>query len=276
MIESLVSWLFLGPICAFCAVVIIRWMIGGDVEAWVGSLAILGIILTLAIAVGSHNTAVQICAVTGMVSLMVFFPFAGDYLDRQDLRTITAEHIDKGHAELSLHPENFPAWFTLARNLYEFGYRGHAIALAEQTLDRIPNVPDPFKNCSVRDLFRTEEYEVKKWRRESGHPSYHKPLLCPRCKAPNLPGHINCQRCGGPYLLELSRKAPRRSKVFAKLLLGWAVIAVLIPSAGVAAIMAKGALGSMSVLAVILAGGATLFFVLKPPRGVSSSSAPFS
>lgn len=276
LLDMLFSYLFFLPIVMFCAGVLVKWLVMGEVETWAGIVGLIGVMASFAICVASRSMAVQISSCVGMVSLMVFFPFAGDYLARQDLRCLTAEHIDRGHAELAIRPDNFPAWFQLARNLYDFGYRGHAIAIAEQTMERIPNVPDPMSNATMRDLFRNEDYEIRRWRRESENPKYFRPVPCTKCKNPNPPGTINCQRCGAPYILELSRKTPGSAVIYSKLVVGWAVIAAMIPGAALLSERSSGGLGAMIVLGSIAIGIVILVFLFRPPSGVIDNPRPFS
>ena len=231
LIITLISVIALVPIFATCCVIVLKWTLMGEIDPFAGVLTIIVLAGTMFLALMSKSGVIQAIATVGAISLIVMFPFAQNYLDRHDLKEINSEHIDRAILELSIHPDNFPAWFKLADSLFIAGYHGHAIALAEQTIERIPTTLDPLKNQTLRDLYKSEEIMVKKWRAQATNPKRHMPLSCPKCGQKNRPGTINCIKCEAPYLLLLSRNLGSRSGVFAKLVIGWALIAMLIPSA---------------------------------------------
>jgi len=264
------------PIFAVCAVIVMWWTVGGDIPAFAGILTIFCLILALFLSLMSGSALVQGITIVGMLSLLVMFKFAENYLDRHDLREINAEHIDRAILELSIHPDNFPAWFKLCSSLFEAGYHGHAIALAEQTLERIPNNMDPFHNRSMRDMYRNEEYMIKKWRGDATDPKRHQPIACPKCGQKNRPGTVNCLKCEAPYLLLLSRKVGTRTSAFAKLVLGWAIIAGIIPAAAYAGEAIGGGLSIVAVLGGLVGVGFILFWIFRDPSGQPERLTPFS
>ena len=131
------------PIFMVCLVVLMKWTVMGEVEAYAGILGILALIAAFAVGMGTKSPFVQGCIVVTLISLMLMFPFAQDYLNRHDLWEVNVDKIDRATEELAIRPDNIPAWFALSRSLYEHGYRGHAIALADMTLERIPTEIDP-------------------------------------------------------------------------------------------------------------------------------------
>ncbi|MDK3161074.1 hypothetical protein QPK87_31620 [Kamptonema cortianum] len=264
------------PIFMVCLVVLLKWTIMGDVEAYAGILAILALLAAFAVGLGTKSPLVQGCIVVTLISLMLMFPFAQDYLNRHDLWEVNVEKIDRAHEELAIRPDNIPAWFALARSLYEHGYRGHGIALAEMTLDRIPSEIDPVQQRSMRDFYRSEEYELKKWKRESAHPKYFKPLPCRACRHMNRPGFVNCEKCNQPFLLEMARGLASKGQVFGKLILAWAGIAVVIPFSAWAGVSLKGFAQFGAVVGGIAGLGLILFWLLRPPSGSFESRTPFS
>lgn len=276
-ISTLVSLLFLLPIFTGCTLVVLKWTISGDIDALAGIFAMLVLVGTMFVSLATKNQVMQGVAVVGAISLIAMFPFAANYLDRHDLREINAEHIDKTILELSIRPDNFPAWFKLAESLFTAGYHGHAIALAEQTLARIPNNMDPFHNRSMRDLYRSEEIMVKKWRRDATNPKRHRPIACPKCGQQNQPGTINCIKCETPYLLLLSRNVGTRTGAFAKLVIGWALIAGLLPFGAYMGTMDGGGLLAIGgTLAAVVGVGVVLRWVFRDPSGQPEKFQSFS
>ncbi|ARU42332.1 hypothetical protein CCB80_14720 [Armatimonadetes bacterium Uphvl-Ar1] len=272
---TLISIVALVPIFAVVSLIVMKWTVSGDIDPLAGILTIFVLIGTMFMALMSKSPIIMGTAVIGVISLVVMFPFAQNYLDRHDLREINSEHIDRAFLELSTRHDNFPAWFKLADSLFQAGYHGHAIAIAEQTLERIPSEPDAFHNRSMRDMYRSEEIMIKKWRIEATNPKRHMPVACPKCGAKNRPGLINCINCEAPYLLLLSRKVGTRSGAFAKLVIGWALIALLLPAAAYSSIAFPG-VGLLGVVAIIGVIGGVLAWIFRDPSGQPDKFRSFS
>lgn len=277
ILSTFVTILFLVPVFSACCLVVLKWTIAGDIDPLAGILTMLVLAGTMFVSLATGNQVMQGVAVVGAVSLIAMFPFASNYLDRHDLREINADHIDRAILELSIRPDNFPAWFKLSEGLFTAGYHGHAIALAEQTLDRIPNNMDPFQNRSMRDMYRSEEIMVKKWRRDATNPKRHQSVACPKCRTLNQPGTINCIKCETPYLLLLSRKVGTRSGAFAKLVIGWAMIAGLLPAgAYLGTLDGGGGLAIGGTLVAVLGVGVILWWIFRDPGGQPDKFRSFS
>jgi hypothetical protein len=275
ILNSAISILALVPIFSVICVIVLKWTVSGDIDPLAGILTIFVLIGTMFMALMSKSNIIMAATVIGAISLVVMFPFANNYIDRHDLREINGEHIDRAFLELSTRHDNFPAWFKLADSLFQAGFHGHAIAIAEQTYNRIPSEPDAFHNRSLRDMYREEERMIRKWRAESTNPKRHMPVACPKCGAKNRPGLINCVQCGAPYLLLLSRKVGTRSGAFAKLVIGWALIALLLPAAAYSSIAFPG-VGLLGVVAIIGVIGGILAWIFRDPSGQPDKFRSFS
>ncbi|MBX3113532.1 MAG: zinc ribbon domain-containing protein [Fimbriimonadaceae bacterium] len=275
-LEMVITLAFLFPIFMVCLVRVLWWTVAGDIDAAPGILTMILLIVAFAFAAGTKNPVAQGATIIATLSLMVMFPFASNYLDRHDLREINAEHIDRAFLELSLHPDNFPAWFKLCDSLFQAGYHGHAIALGEQTINRLPVERDPFKNVSLRDMYLSEERMIKQWRVDSRDPKRHKPVACPKCGAMNQPGTINCVKCGIPYLLLLSRKMGTRSRAFTKLVIGWALISGIIPLAAFWGTIAGGPGLFMGIFVGLIILGGVFYWIFRDPSGQPERFTPFS
>jgi len=275
-LEMVITLAFLFPIFMVCLVRVLWWTVAGDIDAAPGILTMIMLIVAFAFAAGTKNPMAQGATIIATLSLMVMFPFASNYLDRHDLREINAEHIDRAFLELSLHPDNFPAWFKLCDSLFQAGYHGHAIALGEQTINRLPIERDPFKNVSLRDMYMSEERMIKQWRVDSRDPKRHKAIACPKCGAMNQPGTINCVKCGIPYLLLLSRKIGTRSRAFTKLVIGWALLSAIIPLAAYWGTVAGGPGLFMGLFFGLVVLGVIMHWIFRDPSGQPDKFTPFS
>ncbi len=275
-LEMVITLAFLFPIFMVCVVRVLWWTIAGDIDAFPGILAIIFLFVGFAFAAGTKNPVAQGATIIATLSLMVMFPFASHYLDRHDLREINAEHIDRAILELSLHPDNFPAWFKLCSSLYQAGFHGHAIALGEQTINRLPTERDPFKNTCMRDMYINEERMIKQWRVDSRDLKRHRPINCPKCGTANRPGTINCVKCEIPYLLLVSRNVGTRGGAFAKLLVGWAIISAIIPLAAFWGTAAGGPGLIGGLVFGILVLGVVLYWIFRDPSGQPERATPFS
>lgn len=274
-LSMVITIVALVPIFAFATITVMRWTVSGDIDVFAGILTCIVLIGTLIFALSTRNPLIQGACVIGVISLMIMFPFAQNYLDRHDLSEINSEHIDRAFLELSIRHDNFPAWFKLADSLFQAGYHGHAIAIAEQTYNRIPSESDPFHNRSMRDMYRNEEYMIKKWRAQATNPKRHMPVACPKCGAKNRPGLINCIKCEAPYLLLLSRKVGSRTGAMAKLVLGWAIIAMLIPATAYSTILAP-SLGLFGILIALAIAGGILWWIFRDRSGQPEKFQSFS
>lgn len=230
--------------------VLIWWMFDGRIEPLAGFVGLFGTIGAMAVTILAGPGWVAGAVLVGYISLMVTYPFAETKLAETELRGYNIELMERAYAELHRRPDNIPAAFQLARCLYNYGMRGHAIALSTQTLDHISTNIDPTSNRSLKDFYRAEMAELKKWNEASQDPRFHRPLNCPQCKLPNPPGNLACQRCQAPYLLELARKSDPRHKVMSKLILAWGLIASIIPAS---AYIGQAIGGGVSIGVVLLA-----------------------
>lgn len=248
-------------------VILMWWMFDGKIEVLPGFVGIFGTIAMLAVTIFGGGGWLSGILIILYLSLLLTFPYAEQKLAEVEVRGYNVELIDRSYQELHRRPDNIPAAFQLARSLYNYGMRGHAINLSEQTLNRLSTDQDPTSNRSIRDIYRNEEYELKKWKEASQSPDYYKPLKCPKCGMMNPPGHLACQRCQGPYLLEIARSADPRGKVMGKLVISWGMIAGIIPFSAWAGFALRGFLSVIAVAAGFALTGLVLYWTFKLAPG---------
>ncbi len=218
-------------IFGFVVLVLISWILEEKITGGQGIAGIAASITAFGICIIAGSSLVTGSIVVATIGLILTYPFASRKLVETELCGYNVELIDRGYQELHLRPGNYPAAFQLARSLFHFGMRGHAIALSEQTLKKISTNIDPMSQKSLRDSFRNEEYELKNWKLISQDPEFFKPIACPNCKRPNAPGFIACQSCQSPYLLEVARQTDPRIRITGKLIMSWAIITLVVPGA---------------------------------------------
>lgn len=225
---SLLATLFMIPVFGLAIVWVIHKMVSGDVSPTAGFGILFLLLLMLAIAILVPGQKMMIPVLVIVVVGAVFFPFAETQLEKQGLVEIEDSRIDKAHRELAVRPNNYAARFELARALYERGLHGHAICLAENTINAIPSEPDPMTNATLRDKFHYEESMLRKWKKNVTDKRAFEPVQCPSCKHKNPPGVLACEKCKGPYLLELVRVRDGSRTILPRLLAGFGLTGLLL------------------------------------------------
>ena len=251
----------------FGIITLLWWSFDGKIEFVTGIVGILGSIGMMTVTILGGGGFISGFLLVVYVSLILTYSFAERKLIETELRGLNTDLLDRSYAELNRRPDNVPAAFQLARCLYNIGMRGHGIALSEQTLDRLSTDQDPTANRSIRDLYRAEEYELKKWKEQSQDPRFFRPITCPKCKFPNPPGHLACQRCQSPYLLEIARTFDPRGKVISKLILSWGIITIVMPLAALLGLYLSGMWLLIGVLLGLALAGGVLYWTFRLSHG---------
>jgi hypothetical protein len=208
-----------------------HWIAEGDLEAIPGIISILVAAGCIPVAVWFPNPTIALIAAVVIFASVVSFPFARSQLDARLHREIDTDELEKAHSAYAAAPSNAHARFEIARVLYKLGLPGHAIAIAEEAAAGLSTANDPTTNRSYREFFHRELYHLAEWKRLHGAPQEFRPIACPRCKRANPPGAVACIGCGGPFLLDLARKALAGERVLTRLVFSWAVIAATIVGA---------------------------------------------
>ncbi|MBS1705917.1 MAG: hypothetical protein JST40_08590 [Armatimonadetes bacterium] len=239
---------------------ILGMMIEKDIDLITGIVAIFAIVMLFGLSIWAPHPAIPIVVILTVVSCAVAYPFALDMLDKFLSRQVDVEQLDKAHYALSQNPSNPVPRFEIARLLYEMGLKGSAILLAENTLAGLSTTMDPSRNASFRDMFKVEESKAKYWRKTLTDPHAYDPIPCPRCQALNPPGQIACQKCEGPFLLDILRHNTRTSSIVGRLVLSLALVAITI---GVGAVIGLTLGGIYQVLAFLVMMGLVGFILWR-------------
>lgn len=266
MIGGLMVAVASGAVLSIAALLIFYKMIDGDVPAWMGLGALVGIFPVLILAVRPPHPAVPAIVLVVSITLMAFFPFMLNQLDKADLYSLDVDQLKKSYQALAARPDNFASKLQVAKALHSQGFVHQAIAIATATLDTIPNEKDPFSNRSLRDQFREEDAKVKQWMRTAGkHPLYAIHMKCGSCGTENPLEAIVCVDCGHPYLLDVAQKGDSRTKVIGKLVLAWGLLALFLVGAASAGLAMPGASGVAVILISLVAIGALFAWMFRRP-----------
>jgi len=276
-VPYLLATFLLLPVFGFAISWVVRGMIDGSVTFGQGMLANGILVGILAVGIKAPHPAAPWVVAGVMVTLMAIFPYAETQLARADLRLINADQVDRAHAALSSRPDNVPAAFLLARTVYDHGFRGHGIAIAEGVLSSLSTNQDPLRFRSTRDLFRAEEMLLAKWKREAIDPRDFQPLSCPLCGYMNPPGPIQCGGCEKPYLLEAARRTETMEKVIGKLVVAWALIALALTGGAWAIIALPSPIRFLVFGGALVTVGLVLTVMFRPLRADGTSpTKPFT
>jgi len=248
----------LSVVVAIAVLRVVKMMIDLELSVAAGAGTIVILLGLTAVSIQQKTQGVAGVFLVCLVALMATYPFAREQLERIELRAFDIDALDRAHFNMAQRPDNVAAQFELARCLHRFGLHGHAIAIAEHAASRLSTSIDDVKNASVRDIFTKEILTCKQWKRDADPKSF-RPVACPLCGAMNEPGTIACRGCAKPYLLELARKLDIRPRFMGRLVVSWALVALLVVAAAQIAVSLTGTLlyiafvGVFAVIGVILA-----------------------
>lgn len=259
------------PVMGFAIVWIIGQMIMKSMDGVTGTIALCITLALFGAAILARSPIVPGMIMVVTITLLAGYPFAEKQLGRQVGREVNLEKLEKSHAALSARPDNTAAWLSLAECMWRHGWQGHAIAVADQVLQSLDTSMDGFQNRSVRDMFRTEEMRLKEWKRHAD-PNLCQAIECPLCGRKNAPGPIACVGCGKPYLLEKARRTDLRSRFVGKLVLGWALLALILVAGAWIGTLVAFPFSVLVVLGAVGAAGVLLALIFKGPAGDATSS----
>ncbi len=255
-----------GVVLSVASLLVFYKMIDGDIPAWMGLGSLMGIICVLLLAVRPPHPAIPGVVLVVSLTLMAFFPFMLNQLDKADLHSFDVSQLQKSYQALAARPDNFASKLQVAKALHSQGFVHQAIAIATATLNTIPNEKDQVTNRSLRDQFREEDAKVKMWMRSAGKvPLYAVHMKCGNCGYDNPLEAIVCQKCGHAYLLDVAKKGDNKTKVIGKLVLAWAMLALFLVGAASAGLAMPGMKGIAVILGALVAIGLLFAWMFRRP-----------
>ncbi len=240
----------------------IHWLLLGEVELWQGLLA-MGALMgywVFFLIVPSDTVAIAMIGIA--ITLFALMPYAQGQLARADFHAIDVQKLERAYQAIYERPEAVPAYFQLAEALYNLGLDGHAIVIAEQTLNGLSQNLDPLKNRSPRDLYKEEEYRMNQWKRRYTDPKRGHPIKC-KCGYMNPVGTLSCQRCQAPYLVEQFRGKNLKAQFTGRLLVSWVLIGAALLVAVIALLQFGGPVGFVGFLAALALAGLVIWLLFR-------------
>lgn len=257
------------PVFGFAFIRIIGMMIQNELDTGHGLIAMSCLLVAMVAPLVTQNFTFGIVVSVSVFVLIVLFPFAENQLIAHELRHHNSGEIDRLHNVLQHQPDNIPALFALSKAIYVHGYRGHAIYVAEQTVAKISRDPDPFTNRAPIDIYRQEIYELGRWKQAVNQSDF-KPIACPFCSHANPPAGLLCSKCNKPYLLEAARGGTSKSQVYGKIVLTFALMALMVPVAGFTALGIQPQFRMIIILGAIAIVGGTLFWLFRSGKNTAA------
>lgn len=257
-------------VCAICGLLIVLRMIGGELQPAPGFGGLGVLIALMYFCVNPPHPWFPLLGVVAIVALMASFPFAEAELERREQREYDAERLERAYAAIQQKADNWSAHFEAAKWLRIQGFHRDALLIAENALNQLATQRDEVKNMSMRDAFRAEEDMVRRWKREAPVPEPALARQCPACKKVNEAGSLLCAQCGRPYHLDKAMLARFRDKVYAKLILTYAIVTALVLGGGGIGLALEGGLRYLAIGGAVVAAGLLLGWVFRPPSAMRS------
>ncbi len=238
---------------------LVRWMVSGDVDMILGFLGIGMAILLGYIAINPPAPLVSILAFVAVLGTVVMFPFVRIAMDKRSLKAMDVEDLERAYYALKLRPDNVAARFKIARLLYDMGYPGHALRIAESCIATMPQA-----------FFFEEHRLIMRWRTTPTSPRAFDPLPCLDCNHANPPGDVNCASCGAPFLLDRAKGKVMPGSLGKRLMAAWIVMVAVL--AGLPLIASFGGLFAVLGIFCLLVLSVTVLMVAfrTPAEGMAT------
>jgi hypothetical protein len=219
-LSFIAGWAAWVPLCIWI-VALVHWMIGGEIELLFGFAGIVAGFLLGFVAIVPPSPAISFVALGVISGTVVGFPVVRSVVNRKQLRAIDLETLERAYGSLSLRPDNIAAKFKIARLVWDMGYPGHALRIAEQCLVHAPQA-----------FFNEEIKLVARWQRVPLNANAFDPLNCIECGQSNPAGNVRCAACGAPFLLHRAQGKILPGSLGRRLLVAWIVMVGALAGSG--------------------------------------------
>ncbi|MCC7101870.1 MAG: hypothetical protein IT206_02185 [Fimbriimonadaceae bacterium] len=237
---------------AVWGVAIVHWMIGGEVEAWLGVLALgIGVVLCY-VAQAPPEPWVSPVIVACLVITPALIPFIRRSLDERELKQMELDRMEKLISAILRQPDSTISRMEVARILVQFGYLANAIGIAEL-----------IKSAPLRQM-DAEKREIKRWEFMLNDQNS-SVIPCLRCGNAGHASALVCPHCQANYLVLYLRGRIVGPALARKLLVGWLLGVGLLLAIPLAATTLPPA-GSLLIIPMMLAlGGYTAYRTFFAP-----------
>ncbi|MEZ0327898.1 MAG: hypothetical protein ACAH95_18540 [Fimbriimonas sp.] len=238
---------------------LMRWMISGEVDLILGLTGMCMAVLLGYIAINPPAPQVSILAFVAVVVTMVMYPIVAHAMNKRSLKAMDVEDLERAYYALKTRPDNVAAKFKIARLLYDMGYPGHALRIAENCIAAMPQA-----------FFYEEHRLIARWRITPTSPRAFDPIPCLECSQSNPPGNVNCAACGAPFLLDRMKGKVLPSTLGKRLMAAWIVMVAVL--AGLPLIASIGGLVAVfGIFTLLVISVAVLLVAFRnPDRGVAA------
>ena len=232
---------------------LLSWAVQADIDfltAFAGILVTIGVGMTAMI---SRDPLMAPLTLGGMVATLIVAPIARGSFNRRALDKIDLESIRRAYEALERSKSNAPAKFKLARTIYNKGLAAHALAIAEDAINGMPE-----------STYYEEHRILKTWRYYRIPPGQDKSLNCLECGESNEPGLTHCQNCGARFLLDHARGAWLGKGLAKKFIAAWIAIVVALVGIPFALQSLPSAVAAGVIVSLMLLAGFVLFMTFRP------------
>jgi len=204
--------------------VLVRWMISGEIDVIIGSMGCMVAVIAVFIASSTQIPWIPPLVFVSMVGMGIMFPTIRRKITNMELRAIDVDRLLGYLNSVSQRPDLIPARMEAARLLWDLGFHQQCVEIARPV------------TAITNDAFVADQREFAIWQAKLAvHPS--RELHCLNCGAKTDPGNVHCPRCFEVYLVRYLKGGVDATQA-GKLIAGWALVAglfVLIPSIAAAA-----------------------------------------
>ena len=174
----------------------VHWTIQAEIDTGFGIIAIIfgvGLGFLVFNPPAGNDFISPLITLTVVGSVVLFVPLRS-IINQHELVAIDMDAIDRAYRQLEERPNNVGARFKIAKLIYARGLHGHAIKLADDALQNMP-----------QDFFAEEHKMVESWKRAGHDAATFRALSCVECGASNPPGELYCKKCGAKFLLDQAK-----------------------------------------------------------------------
>lgn len=235
---------------AILVISIVNWAVQTDIDVFS---AIFGLTLTIGLGIVAQNPPERM----GYLSPLILFilvastivvPVVRFIFSKRELDMIEVESIEGAYRVLVFKPGDLGARMRIARSLWARGVQGPAIALAEMTLENVPE-------GTMVEEFRT----LNSWYREFDADKIDLPLTCLTCGYDNPPYHLHCPKCGSQILLEYAKGKVFNPYFMRRLIASWIAGLGVVVGVPVTALYLPPVVALPLIFFLVIASGTILF-----------------
>ncbi len=187
IIEALLFLLVLLIAMAIPVMFILKaWMVDATLDAGVALGLLFGMFALTGFIWQTQGTVWMVLGIAALVGCCIGLPFLAGGSDRQELRRMRDEDIEKYQRAIAFDPRNASAHAFLAQKFVEYRRYDEAIAEYQQAIHYMPDGPNTAKwKSQLRDVLELQQGVTK-----------HDFIVCHVCHADLPTGTKTCPRCG--------------------------------------------------------------------------------